>query len=242
LLLCGEANHLFLNPADGYLAPADDGGVADPGERSVAAAAVDVDGRACLCVVNRDGPNRLYLRQVDGTFRDRATPALALPGAAVGVVAADLDNCGRQELLVFCRDEPPRLFRQTPDGWRLTDPGPLAGGPGCVADVDGDGTLELLQAGTPARLAAVPNANPWLRVRPLTRFGAAARGATVRLTAGGRTQVRVIDGGPHEAVAHFGLGDVGAVDAVTVTWPDGARATADAPAARQTLALPHPDG
>ncbi len=236
LLVLGDGPNRLYRP-DGDT-PA---GLAEPRERSVAAAAWDADGRPGLCLVNAGGPTRLFGRTLDGGFRDLASPALALPGAAAAVVA-DFDNCGHEELVLFCPDEPCRLFRHTPDGWRLAPAGlpPAAGG--CVADLDGDGTLELLLTGDPAGLFNMPNANGWLRVRPLTRFGAAARGAVVRLTAGGRTQVRGIDGGPHEAVAHFGLGQWDRVDAVTVGWPDGARRTVLAPAIRQSLDVPHPDG
>lgn len=215
-------------------------GLADPRERTVAAAGWDADGRPGLCLVNADGPARMLARPVDGSFRDIASPAFALPGA-VGVVVADFDNCGREELVLLCPGEPCRLFRHTRDGWRLTPDALPSAATGCVADVDGDGTLELLLAGRPAGLFRMPNANGWLRVRPLTRFGAAARGAVVRLTAGGRTQLRVIDGGAHEAVAHFGLGELAAVDSMTVGWPDGARQTLHRLAVRQTLSVPHPD-
>ncbi len=215
--------------------------------RAVAALDADGDGRLDLLLGNEHAPNRLLVRQVDGTFRDRATPALAMPGAVVGVFAADFDNCGYEELFLHLDGEPNRLFRHTPDGWRLTDAGPatlpdgIAIG-GCVTDLNGDGTLELLLAGDRLALFQVSNAHHWLRVQPLTRFGAPARGATVRLTAGGRTQVRVIDGGPNEPVAHFGLGAVERVESVAVQWPDGARATVAAPAVRQTHTLRHPDG
>ena len=215
-------------------------GLVEPRERSVAAAAWDAGGRPGLCLVNAGGPTRLFGRTVDGGFRDLASPALAMPGST-GVVVADFDNCGHEELVLLCPDEPCRLFRHTLDGWRLTAAGLPSAAGGCVADLDGDGTLELLLAGEPAELFHAPNANGWLRVRPLTRFGAAARGAVVRLTAGGRTQLRLIDGGPHEAVAHFGLGRLDRVDAVTVGWPDGARQTLHRPADRQTVAVPHPD-
>ena len=245
----GRANRLLANTGDGHFTDADRCGLADPAEhgRCVAALDADGDGRLDLLLGNWHGPNRLLVRQVDGTFRDRATPALALPGAVRGAFAADFDNDGFEELLLLIDGEPNRLFRQTPDGWRLTDPGPAAladgtAGGGCVADLDGDGTLELVLAGDRLGLFHAPNANGWLRVKPLTRFGAPARGATVRLTAAGRTQVRVIDGGANEPVAHFGLGAVDRVEAVAVAWPDGARTTVADPGVRQTHTLSHPDG
>lgn len=140
----------------------------------------------------------------------------------------------------------------------LVDAGPAAepdglGTGAAVADIDGDGILELLichgeSAPQPLSLFKASAAgNAWLRVAPRTRFGAPARGAVVRLTAGGRTQVRVIDGGSGylcqmEPVAHFGLGKIDEVESVSVTWPDGAGVTVARPAARATLTLEYPGG
>jgi hypothetical protein len=44
-----------------------------------------------------------------------------------------------------------------------------------------------------------------------------------------------------EPVAHFGLGDLTAVEYVEVIWPDGASHTLLAPAVDQLLRVPHPD-
>lgn len=224
-------------------------GADDPSEAAVALAGVDAeDGRIALLVGNRDGANRLLCRQADGTFRDRATPAMAFPGALRAVVAADFDNDGHEELFFHFHGEPNRLFRRSTNGWVLTDAGPATEPDGfgtgmAVADLDDDGRLELLLAHggpdpKPLSLFKVDAGdNHWLRVRPLTRFGAPARGAVVRLRAGGRTQLRVIESGGSlaqtEAVAHFGLGSVGVVSEVRVTWPDGATATVPTPPVRQ---------
>lgn len=246
LLLGDRADRLLAHAGDGRFTEAAGRYGLGGADHNRAAAVFDADGRPGLALAAWHGRNRLLTRAMGEPFRDRASPALALPGAAAGVVVADFDNCGHEELLLILAGEPNRLFRYSPDGWRLADPGPAAlpDGPatgGCVADLDGDGTPELFLAGDSLAVFHAPNANGWLRVRPLTRFGAPARGATVRLTAGGRTQLRVIDGGPNEPVAHFGLGDVERVEAVAVTWPDGARATLTAPAARRTHTLRHPD-
>lgn len=257
-------NFLFRNTGVGtFLELATEHRLDDPGEHGRAAAAVDAGGRGGVCYGNSDGPHRLMVRQPDGTFRDRATPALALPSAVRAVVAADFDNDGYEELFFHNAGEPNRLFRARPGGgpgppdWVLDDPGSAAepgdrGTGAAVADLDGDGRLELViaHAGPGARPLTLykwpRTGNAWLRVRPLTRFGAPARGAEVRLTAAGRTQVRVIDGGgglgQGEPVAHFGLGRDPAVDEVTVTWPDGATATLEAPHPLRTLTVPYPGG
>lgn len=234
----------------------------DPDENArgvtVLDADADADGRLDVAWGNWDGPHRLMVRQPDGRFRDRATPAMAMPGQIRNVIAADFDNDGYEELFFHNLGEPNRLFRQVNGEWRLTDPGDAAlpdglGTGAAVADIDGDGRLELLLAhgeSAPQPLSlfkANAAQHHWLRVTPKTRFGAPARGAVVKLTAGGRTQVRVIDGGSGylcqmEPVAHFGLGDVTAVDSVRVTWPDGASATVRDTGVRRTVTMAYPGG
>ncbi len=262
------ANFLFVNRGDGTFAEAAERhGLADPDEHGRGVAAVDVagDGRFGLCWGNWDGPHRLAVRRADGTFRDRASPALAFPSAVRTVVVADFDNDGHDEVFFNNIGEPNRLFRVRPaGGGRDPDVTMLAPGDAlepdglgtgaAVADVDGDGVLELLVAhgegaAEPLSLFKSPAAagNGWLRVAPLTRFGAPARGAVVRLTAGGRTWAKPVDAGSGylcqmEPVAHFGLGPAGGADAVTVTWPDGAEWTLHAPAANRTLVVPYPGG
>ena len=87
--------------------------------------------------------------------------------------------------------------------------------------------------------------NHYLRVLPLTRSGAPARGAlvTVRDSAG-RLQVRVIDPGSgylcqQEPVAHFGLGLHSAAE-VTIVWPGGQRTTLTEPAIDQQHVIAFP--
>jgi hypothetical protein len=45
-----------------------------------------------------------------------------------------------------------------------------------------------------------------------------------------------------EPVAHFGLGAVGEVEEVAVTWPDGARAVVRRPAVREEIVVAYPGG
>lgn len=68
------------------------------------------------------------------------------------------------------------------------------------------------------------------------------RHARVEVDAGGRTQVRVLDGGPtylgqSEMIVHFGLGDASRIDALRVLWPDGTLQRFDPPPLNQRTPL-----
>jgi hypothetical protein len=271
LLALGGPNRFFRNRGDGRFEECGDGlNLADAGEHSYSAVAVDADGdgRLDVCGANVEGPHRLLVRQPDGAWRDRATPGLALPSPARAVVAADFDNDGHDELFFNNLGEPNRVFRLMANGRHesagevvlaMLDPGDTAapGGFGtgaAVADIDGDGVLELLVAhgvvgAQPLGLykARAAAGNGWLRIRPQTRFGAPARGAQVWAEFGGRVRVKVIDGGSGglcqmEPTAHFGLGREVRVERVTVTWPDGAALTMRNPDLNCSYTVPYPRG
>ncbi|HEY2783699.1 MAG TPA: CRTAC1 family protein [Fimbriiglobus sp.] len=226
-------------------------GLADAHERCTAAVFVTSGKQLGLVTANCDGPHRHWVRQSDGTFQDRATPAFAFPSEPRALVAADFDNDGAEEVLFLNPGESNRLFRLAPD-WRIAELGSAANSPGYVtvavaADLDGDGRIELLLAfsndPTIQLFRTVGPDRTWLRIEPLTRFGAPARGATVTLVTADRIQIRVISGtGSIEPVAHFGLGYATAFDRVTITWPDGATISLAKPTPRQHIRVPYPGG
>ncbi|MFO0798087.1 MAG: CRTAC1 family protein [Gemmataceae bacterium] len=245
----GGANLFFRGRGDGTFDAAADG-LADADEHARGCAMVDVGGAAGLCWANWDGPHRLAAPGPDGRWRDRTSPAFALPSAGRGVVVADLDNDGYEELFALQDGEPNRLFRLLPDDNGLSlvklDAGAaadFAATSAVVADVNHDGVPELLLAG-PAGVGVfrARAAGGWLRLVPRTRFGAPARGASVRARVGGRDVLRVIDGGAHEPVAHFGRAAGPAVERVTVTWPDGSSLTLRDPDVNCTYDVPYPAG
>jgi hypothetical protein len=100
-----------------------------------------------------------------------------------------------------------------------------------LADFDNDGRLDLFQtnADQPALLyhSTTEAAGNWVEFRLSgTKSNRDAIGARVRITAGGLTQIREIDGGNGYAGqsmkrAHFGIGRAVKVDAVEVVWPNG---------------------
>ncbi|MFQ3614229.1 MAG: CRTAC1 family protein [Cyanobacteriota bacterium] len=259
------ANFLFRNLGDGTFEDiAAEVGLQDPLENGRGVAAVDLDGDGQLDLVygNWEGPHRLWIQTSTGAFQNAAPPELARPSRIRTVIAADFDNDGYPELFFNNIGEPNRLFAFQAGRWQAIDIGAAAepeglGTGAAVADLDGDGRLELLIAhgeSGPQPLSLyrpLANAHNWLRVLPLTRQGSPARGALVRLVTaspsqdGVRVQVQAIDAGSGylcqmEPVAHFGLGSESRVKEVQIQWPDGQRFSLACPPVNQLLRIPHP--
>jgi len=100
-----------------------------------------------------------------------------------------------------------------------------------LGDFNNDGRLDLFQtnADQPAlfyRGVSEPIGN-WVQFRLTgTKSNRDAIGARIRLTAGGLTQIREIDGGNGYASqsmrrAHFGIGSAAKIDSVEILWPSG---------------------
>ncbi|MGF7173474.1 CRTAC1 family protein [Azospirillum doebereinerae] len=255
---CGP-NQLFRNLGDGNFEEiAEERGIVDsrPSGRAVVALDAEGDGLFGLLVGTWDGAQRLFLQRSGGGFVESAGSELSMPGKVFTVVVADFDNDGHEELFFHTQGEPNRLFGWRHDQWQELDLGdaaePKGMGTGAVAaDIDGDGRLELVLAhgdGTAQPLSVyrtAGNHNGWLRVLPLTPFGAPARGAVVICTAGGRRQRRAVCAGSGylcqgEPVAHFGLGALHAVEQVEVRWPDGTVVVVENPPADRLLTVTYP--
>jgi hypothetical protein len=235
------ANFLFFNKGDGsFEESAERYGLTDSLEnvRGVAVGDFNGDGRMDVLYGNWEGPHRLFVRTEGGPFRNVAPPEMALPSRVRTVIAADFDNDGYEELFFNNIGEPNRLFGFREGKWTRINLGaanePHGFGTGAaVGDFNGDGRLELLISHGESQLQPLtlyqplPNLCHWLRVQPLTRYGAPARGAIVRLVSPTRTQIRAICAGSGylcqmEPVAHFGLGPEPETELrVEVTWPDG---------------------
>jgi hypothetical protein len=255
----GGPNYFFRNEGNGaFTEVAADLGLADPGEHGRGVAVVDQPGLDAFALAwgNWEGLHRLMVRQPSGRYENQATPALALPSRVRTLLVADFDNDGYQEIFFNNFGEPNRLFGWRDEHWMPIATGdalePAGLGTGAAyGDFDGDGRLELLishgeAAPQPLSLFHGPaNDHHWLRVLPMTTSGAPARGAIVTLRAGGRVQRRAIDAGSGylcqmEPCAHFGLGAVRQVEAVSIRWPDGAIETIAAPTVDQAIRVKHP--
>jgi hypothetical protein len=177
-----------------------------------------------------------------------------LPYVGFGVVFLDFDNDMQLDLAVangHIMDNAPLfragatyaqrnlLFRNVGRG-RFTDVGRDAGSGFALekvsrglfsGDIDNDGDLDLLVTnnGQTADLLRNDggNRNNALLVRTVGRqSNRDGVGAKLRLTAGGRTQIREVKAGSsylgqNDARQHFGLGTVTRVDRLEVRWPSG---------------------
>jgi len=116
------------------------------------------------------------------------------------------------------------------------------------ADFDGDGALDLLVTGESGEIELYLNqchGNAWTEVALAGPVGnELGLGARVYVRGHGRRQVREIHAlrgfsqGP--ARAHFGLGDVGSIEQLTVVWPDGEISVSKDLPVNRRIRVPHP--
>ncbi|XP_070573035.1 cartilage acidic protein 1-like isoform X2 [Ptychodera flava] len=267
------ANFLFVNQGDGSFEDvAQKSDIADRRENGRGVALTDLNGDELIDIVygNWEGPHRIYIQEKNGEdrrFRDIATAPYRNPSPIRTVIVADFDNDGNLEILqnniVHGDYAPNHVFRVTrnetgkdpkveeidigdaeePDGF---------GTGGAVADLDGDGVLELmLSHGESSRQpltmyrAKTNGDENWLRVMPKTEHGAPARGAlVVARTTDNVAHLRVIDGGSGylcqmEPVAHFGLGSA-IVSRVEITWPDSQKMVKIIDKMNSVIVIEHP--
>ena len=169
------------------------------------------------------------------------------PSTGWHIAFGDVQNDGRDDVFIAkgnvemmpdsAMDDPNNLLIQNDDG-TFSEFGDMAGigsmaraRGAALADLNGDGALDLVVVNRRAPMEIYQNATPdmghWigvdLRQEAVNRR---AVGAWIELTANGRTHAREVTiggghGGDVAGPAHFGLGDAGRVD-LRVIWPDGA--------------------
>ncbi len=209
-------------------------------------------------------PLRVYRNNRDGTF-SLISRRLGITGCW-GTMAAnlgDFDNDGYPDMLLG-NGGPPMDFYEAPvllanDGQgRFHNVAFAAGLPVAakghgvnLADLAGDGRLHLLIANgglypgdlmttTVYRPRTLPGNYLNVRLRG-TDSNRDAIGARLKLTAGGRSQYRLVSGGssfgclPFEQ--HFGLGSSRAVESLEIRWPSGLLQRLDGPPANSTVRI-----
>ncbi|KAK3090089.1 hypothetical protein FSP39_009088 [Pinctada imbricata] len=252
-----EGNYWMRNPGNNFLFEnlgngtfrdiAGQSGVADANNnvRGVTVGDYNRDGLIDIAYGNWNGPHRLFLQN------PRRNGQVSFSNVAGGsdyetatrirtVISADFDNDGNTEFFMNNIGQPNKLF--TFDGRNLSpvdigraDERRGHGTGAAVADMDGDGKLDLLishgeSTSEPLSVYRVRGRNArrknWIRVMPKTLYGAPARGALVKVTTqSGRVYSHVIDGGSGylcemEPFAHVGLGsDI--ARRLVIRWPDG---------------------
>ena len=212
----------------------------------------DIDGDGLYDIVMTGLKNETYdvfLNRGKGEFEDGSVPSgllnLSRLWSGWGCGLVDLDNDGWLDLFVAgggldTQDaQPNRLFRN--QRGRFEDVSASAGADfalpalhrGAVfADFDRDGRLDAAVSALngPIELwwnrTAAGAASHWLQLRLTGRASnRSAIGAEVRCKAGGRTQLRTVNGSMGYASAsdltvHFGLGDA-ARATIEIRWPSG---------------------
>ena len=254
----GDANGFFRNEGGRFTDIAESiglqwggraAGVAAQGTVRPCVADMDNDGIADLLTANY-GPNGLFLGANNGTFRDVSKAmGLAIDGRYDTCAPADIDHDGRLDVYVNGTVSATESFRDylfTRKGTTFADVTPpnvlaLTASHGVQwADVDGDGALDLLLAGSRAEAShpilrnVLPTATARrsLQVRVLDANGRATQaGAEVRVYAAGQRRMlatRWVDAGSgynaqSDMPVHFGLESADAVDVEVTTLQSGKR-------------------
>ena len=194
-------------------------------------------GELDIITSNWEGYHRIFVKQKN-SFLDMSSLDFRTPSKIRTVISADFDNDGYDEIFLNNIGQPNRLFRILEEGnleeikldEALEEQGLGTGA--AVADIDGDGILELLishgeSGAQPLSLfkANISNSN-YIRIKPLNIFGAPARGATVILNTNLRNHAKTIDAGSGylcqmEPVAHYGLRDGEKIENVSIKWTNG---------------------
>ena len=194
-------------------------------------------GELDIITSNWEGYHRIFVKQKN-SFLDMSSLDFRTPSRIRTVISADFDNDGYDEIFLNNIGQPNRLFRILEEGnleeikldEALEEQGLGTGA--AVADIDGDGILELLishgeSGAQPLSLfkANISNSN-YIRIKPLNSFGAPARGATVILNTNLRNHAKTIDAGSGylcqmEPVAHYGLRDGEKIENVSIKWTNG---------------------
>ena len=152
----GSASRLLINDGAGNFADESASRLPASTGRFTAALLLDVDGDGDLDLVlaDADGANALWRNDGSGTFSDDSPAAMpAAGGTSMALAAADIDGDGDLDLVVAVHDGADRALVNDGTG-RFSDqseqrlPGAVSASTATAfADVDGDGSVDLLLSG-----------------------------------------------------------------------------------------------
>ena len=234
------ANFLYKNNSGKFLDVAYEYRVDDVLQNGRGTALSDIYYRGRLDILNGNwgGYHRAYALNKN-MFEDIAKPPFDEPSRIRTIISADLDNDGYDEIFMNNIGEPNKLFKILENGLIQQIPLEIGlepdgyGTGAAVADIDNDGILELLVSHGESReqplslyKAKVNPKNRYLRIKPLNKYGAPARGATVTLTSNLRKHSKTIDSGSGylcqmEPVAHYGIRENEKNIKIEVKWTNG---------------------
>jgi hypothetical protein len=221
---------IFLNLRGGEFRE----GATPPQFPRVAAIAVgDVTGDGIFDVIGAaaDGAVARLSRSADGRSFEAAEIARFNPLADLTVggsrlLVADLDNNAAQDLVISTAGNS-RVLLAGPDGAFRSHSATLPAGVTAAADLDADGTLELIARRTDGASVVKVNSQKkyhWQAIRPRAvtatgdqRINSFGIGGEVEVRTGLHAQKQVIAA----PVVHFGLGDASRAEVARITWPNG---------------------
>ena len=248
-------NFLYYNNNGNFVELAKDYAVDDTFQNGRGTALSDIyyRGRLDILTSNWEGPHRAFVLK-NNKFVDIADKQFSAPSRIRTVISADFDNDGYDEVFMNNIGEPNKLFKILDNGefkeiniGNALETNGLGTG-AAVADIDGDGILELLishgESGyQPLTLyKANSKKNNFLRIKPINMHGAPARGATVTLVSNLRTHSKTIDSGSGylcqmEPVAHYGIRKNERNIKIIVTWTNGEENTFEINELNKTLKI-----
>ena len=211
-------------------------------------------GRLDILSGNWLGYHRAWVLK-NNEFKDIGNKDFDEPSRIRTIISADFDNDGFDEVFMNNIAEPNKLFRIKDNGKfeqinLKVGLEPNGYGTGAaVADIDNDGVLELLVSRGESKeqtltlyKAIVKKENKYLRIKPLNKHGAPARGATVTLITDQRKHSKTIDAGSGylcqmEPVAHYGIRKNEKNFNVEVRWTDGSKEMIDIKRLNQTITV-----
>ena len=211
-------------------------------------------GRLDILSGNWLGYHRAWVLE-NNEFKDIGNKDYDEPSRIRTIISADFDNDGFDEVFMNNIAEPNKLFRIKDNGkfeqinFKVGLEVNGYGTGAAVADIDNDGILELLVSRGESKAqtltlykAKVNKGSKYLRIKPLNKYGAPARGATVTLITNQRKHSKTIDAGSGylcqmEPVAHYGIRKKEKNFKVEIRWTDGSKEMIDIKKLNQTITV-----